>query len=161
MATSDQPLGSETSPPIGLRLGTWNMSSWSPEKLAVMIEEINVDILAIQETHLAAHLLEGACKAAKALGYALHHGRAVPPAFNPLTMASRVALDSWQLQESPYLITLHAEPFGACFSPCDVSMPSAFPHGVGSPTASSCYPFMPLCPHSPSIEPALTPLSSS
>ena len=63
----------------GLRIGTWNMSHWSQEKLAVVTADIDADILAVQETHLGALPLERAHLAARARGFALHHGRPVPP----------------------------------------------------------------------------------
>ena len=37
----------------GLRLGTWNMSRWSAAKVELVHQEVDVDVLALQETHLA------------------------------------------------------------------------------------------------------------
>ena len=71
---SDQPAGCGASSPGGLRIGTWNMSHWSQEKMAVVMEDIAADVLAVQETHLAALPLEHAHKHARSLGLSLHLG---------------------------------------------------------------------------------------
>ena len=63
----------------GLRIGTWNLSHWSLDKVAVVAEDIAADILAIQETHLAVLPLERARASAHSFGLTLHHGRPVPP----------------------------------------------------------------------------------
>lgn len=39
-----------------LRLGTWNVSHWTAAKAQLIAAEVGVDVLAIQETHLAAFL---------------------------------------------------------------------------------------------------------
>ena len=62
-----------------LRIGTWNISGWSPEKAVIIAEDVHFDVLALQETHLARFPLERAHSTAKALHLRLHHGRPVPP----------------------------------------------------------------------------------
>ena len=37
-----------------LRIGTWNMSGWRVAKARAVFGEVSADVLAIQETHLAA-----------------------------------------------------------------------------------------------------------
>ena len=54
------------------------MSHWSPESAVVISTDIAADILAVQETHLAALPLERARTTAHNLGLHLHHGRPVP-----------------------------------------------------------------------------------
>ena len=41
-----------------LRVGTWNMSHWTVPKLGLLRAELAVDIVALQETHLASVPLE-------------------------------------------------------------------------------------------------------
>jgi exonuclease III len=60
-----------------LRVGTWNMSHWTAEKVAMVAENIAVDILALQETHLAQVPVEVAHTTARCAGLHLHHGRPV------------------------------------------------------------------------------------
>ena len=62
----------------GLWVGTWNITPWSPESAVVISTDIAADILAVQETHLAALPLERARTTAHNLGLHLHHGRPVP-----------------------------------------------------------------------------------
>ena len=76
---SDLLPGGEASLLGGLRIGTWNMSHWSKDKLMVIKDDIGVDLLAVQETHLAAHPLEHAQKLAAKWHFSLHHGRPVRP----------------------------------------------------------------------------------
>jgi hypothetical protein len=40
--------------PAVVRLGTWNMSHWTAAKAHIVATEVDVDILAVQETHLSA-----------------------------------------------------------------------------------------------------------
>ena len=62
-----------------LRVGTWNMSHWSAAKVAFLASSEMVDILAIQETHLAPLPLERAHATARQAGLHLHHGRPAVP----------------------------------------------------------------------------------
>ena len=79
MASTELPTAGGASTLGGLRIGTWNMSTWSREKLAVAKEDIAADLLAVQETHLAAIPLGNARKHTPTnFGLTLHHGRAVP-----------------------------------------------------------------------------------
>ena len=84
------PAGSQAAPPGGngdgpapaaglLRVGTWNMSHWSAAKVAFLATSDMVDILAIQETHLAPLPLERAHVTARQAGLHLHHGRPAVP----------------------------------------------------------------------------------
>jgi hypothetical protein len=57
-----------------LRVGTWNMSHWTAEKVAMVAENVAVDILALQETHLAQVPVEVAHTTARCAGLHLHHG---------------------------------------------------------------------------------------
>ena len=61
-----------------LRVGTWNVSRWCLPRLEVIRESISVDLLAVQETHLASVGLERAQTAARRSQLCLHHGRPVP-----------------------------------------------------------------------------------
>ena len=55
------------------RVATWNMSHWSAAKAAVAAHDIGADLIAIQETHLAApRPLEEAHTAAERLDPHLH-----------------------------------------------------------------------------------------
>ena len=62
-----------------LRLGTWNVSHWTSPKASIIASEIGVDVLALQETHLASFPLECAHGTCRNLGLRLHHGHPVPP----------------------------------------------------------------------------------
>ena len=57
-----------------LRVGTWNMSHWTRQKAVLAAGAIGVDILAIQETQLAAVPLEVAHTTARHARLHLHHG---------------------------------------------------------------------------------------
>ena len=59
-------------------VGSWNISHWTSAKAQVALSDIEADILALQETHLAKAPLEWAHGTAKALGLHLHHGHCVP-----------------------------------------------------------------------------------
>ena len=65
-----------------LKVGTWNMSKWSPAKAYIVESEVRVDILAVQETHLASFPLECAHGTARRVGLHLHHGHPVPAVAN-------------------------------------------------------------------------------
>ena len=65
--------------PMGVRIGTWNMSGWSAERAEVVLRDVAVDILAVQETHLASLPLEWAHSTTRRLGLHLHHGRPCVP----------------------------------------------------------------------------------
>ena len=67
-----------------LRVGTWNMSHWTVDKAGSIVRGIPVDVLALQETHLAPLPLEWAQSSFASLGLHLHHGRlAVPVGTSP------------------------------------------------------------------------------
>ena len=74
-ATSTSRRASSTGVPI--RLGTWNLTWWTAERLAP-ISTLGVQLLAVQETKLASLPLESARASLKPSGYVLHHGHAVP-----------------------------------------------------------------------------------
>ena len=63
---------------LSLRLGSWNVSHWTPPKAGIIAQDIGVDILAVQETHLAFLPLEWAHGSCRSLGLRLHHGHPVP-----------------------------------------------------------------------------------
>ena len=67
------------SAPATVCVGTWNMSHWTPAKAHIVAAEVGADILAVQETHLAAFPLECAHGTARRVGLHLHHGHPVPP----------------------------------------------------------------------------------
>ena len=70
--------GSAPAGPVeGIRVGTWNVSSWVQERLAP-IETLGVQLLALQETKLSTTDLENKRATLKQLGYVLHHGHAAP-----------------------------------------------------------------------------------
>ena len=48
-----------------LRVGTWNMLGWRAAKARVLFPEVGADVLAVQETHLAAMLLQWAHSAVR------------------------------------------------------------------------------------------------
>jgi hypothetical protein len=79
MASSDEEVAERGPQSRGLRIGTWNLSHWSPERAAVIAGDVGVDVLAVQETHLAMLPLERAHSTTRALGLHLHHGRPVRP----------------------------------------------------------------------------------
>ena len=56
--------------------------SLNPPKAGVIAQDIGVDILAVQETHLAFLPLEWAHGTCRNLGLRLHHGHPVPPLLN-------------------------------------------------------------------------------
>lgn len=62
----------------GLRVGTWNMSHWSIPKVDICAG-LGLDVLALQETHLAPVPLESAHTTARVRGLRLHHGRPAVP----------------------------------------------------------------------------------
>ena len=66
----------------GLRIGTWNMSHWTVDKVQTIVRDVPVDILALQETHLAPLPLEWARTTAASSGLHLHHGRPSVPLGN-------------------------------------------------------------------------------
>ena len=69
-----------SSPPANahlLRVGTWNVSGWTPEKLSV-ISRLGVQLLAVQETHLSIAGLESARFYIHGQGWSLHHGHPAP-----------------------------------------------------------------------------------
>ena len=76
---SDADLGGPAPEERVLRVGTWNMSHWSAAKVAVVASTISVDVLAVQETHLAPVPLEVAHTTVRQAGLHLHHGRPVAP----------------------------------------------------------------------------------
>ncbi len=99
-----------------LRIGTWNMSHWSVDKANTIVRDIPVDLLAIQETHLAPLPLEWARTTSCSLGLRLHHGRpAVPLRGSPhgrscgvgFLAASGVSVSPHLPQGSPWRM-LHA-----------------------------------------------------
>jgi exonuclease III len=67
--------------PAGERLvlGCWNMSHWTAAKARTVFEELGVDVLALQETHLAALPLQWAHGTVRQVGWHLLHGHPVPP----------------------------------------------------------------------------------
>ena len=83
MTTSLSPGGSAPFPvdagALHLRLGSWNISQWTPAKAAIITQDIGVDVLAVQETHLASVPLEWAHGTCRNLGLHLLHGHPVPP----------------------------------------------------------------------------------
>ena len=82
MAT-DTTRGGPSPPSAGalpvLRIGTWNMSHWTAPKVSLVASDIAMDILALQETHLAPIPLEVAHTTARNAGLHLHHGGPVTP----------------------------------------------------------------------------------
>ena len=63
---------------VGLSVGSWNLSGWSASRLQAITEDLDVSVLAVQETHLLPVKLERAHCAARRAGCRLVHGRAVP-----------------------------------------------------------------------------------
>ena len=61
-----------------LRVGTWNMSHWTVAKASLVAYSLAVDVLAVQETHLAKIPLEVAHTSARNAGLRLQHGHPVP-----------------------------------------------------------------------------------
>ena len=61
-----------------LCVGSWNMTGWTPGKAHIVATAVGADILAVQETHLAAFPLECAQGTARRIGLHLHHGHPVP-----------------------------------------------------------------------------------
>ena len=62
-------------PPRVLRVGTWNLTGWTAERATAIATSVPVDLLAIQETHLAKLAVEKAHTTARNAGLRLHHGR--------------------------------------------------------------------------------------
>ena len=71
--------GSTDSGGSRLVVGSWNMSHWTPAKARTVFEEVGADILALQETHLAALPLEWAHGTARDAGWTLVHGHPIRP----------------------------------------------------------------------------------
>ena len=63
-----------------LRVGTWNLSHWTAEKVTTIAQDIPVDVLAVQETHLAKVPLVTAHTTADKADLLLHHGHPVQEA---------------------------------------------------------------------------------
>ena len=66
-------------PSSTIRLGSWNVSHWAAPRAPIIAQELDVDILAIQETHLASFPLECAHTTCRNVGLRLYHGHPVPP----------------------------------------------------------------------------------
>ena len=64
--------------PAGVRILTWNVSHWTAAKADIIAGEVNADVLAVQETHLAVFPLECAHGTARRVGLHLQHGAPVP-----------------------------------------------------------------------------------
>ena len=62
----------------GVRVGTWNVSHWSVPKVDICAG-LGLDVLALQETHLAPVPLETAHTTARMRALRLHHGRPAVP----------------------------------------------------------------------------------
>ena len=60
-----------------LRVGTWNISGWGAAKMRAWWPELPVEVLAVQETHLAVIPLHWAHGTMRDLGGSLHHGHPV------------------------------------------------------------------------------------
>ena len=60
-----------------LRIGTWNMSGWRAAKARAVFGEVAAEVLAVQETHLAAMPLQWAHGTMREVGGHLHHGHPV------------------------------------------------------------------------------------
>lgn len=61
-----------------LTIGTWNLSGWSASKARTVFAEVGADVLAVQETHLAALPLQWAHRTVQAVDHHLLHGHPVP-----------------------------------------------------------------------------------
>ena len=61
-----------------LVIGSWNVSGWTASKLRTVLADIQADILALQETHLAAMPLQWAHGTVRDAGWHLLHGHPVP-----------------------------------------------------------------------------------
>ena len=72
------PAGSRGESSGRLLLGTWNLSGWSAAKARTVFDEVGADVLAVQETHLAALPLHWAHGTMRAVGRHLLHGHPVP-----------------------------------------------------------------------------------
>ena len=65
-----------------LRIGTWNLSHWTPARADLIAMSVQADVLAVQETHLAETPLVFAHSTARKADLVLHHGLPVPPVAN-------------------------------------------------------------------------------
>ena len=63
-------------PEVGVRIGPWNVSYWTGDRLAPIVS-LKVDLTALQETKLAAHYTENVRAALRRDGYVFHPGHAV------------------------------------------------------------------------------------
>ena len=61
-----------------LLIRTWNLSGWSAANARTVFEEVGADVLALQETHLAALPLQWAHNTMRAVDRHLLHGHPVP-----------------------------------------------------------------------------------
>ena len=62
-----------------VRLGSWNLSHWTVDRAESISTALDLDIVALQETHLAPLPLERAHSTAHRLGLHLHHGHPTTP----------------------------------------------------------------------------------
>ena len=76
---SDAPQGGGLANPGGLRLGSWNLSHWSVDRVESIATRSDLDLMDIQETHLAQVPLEKAHTTAAHHHLHLHHGRPSQP----------------------------------------------------------------------------------
>ena len=62
----------------GIAIATWNMCHWTAAKVGQPSASATLDVVALQETHLAELPLERAHTTARQHGWSLQHGRPVP-----------------------------------------------------------------------------------
>ena len=60
-----------------LRVGSWNLTGWTAERATVIATSVPVDLLAIQETHLAKLGVENNHTTARNADLRLQHGHPV------------------------------------------------------------------------------------
>ena len=70
------PLASAANTPL-TRVGTWNVSGWTPDKLGC-VNELHVQVLAVQETHLSLAGLQKARFEIEQRDWVMHHGHPAP-----------------------------------------------------------------------------------
>ena len=75
----DRPAGAGNQEATAGRLvvGSWNMSHWTAAKARTVFDDVGADVLALQETHLAAVPLQWAHGTARQAGWHLLHGHPV------------------------------------------------------------------------------------
>ena len=133
-----------------LRVGTWNMSHWSVDKVHTIVRDIPVDVLALQETHLAPlpSRWSGPAPPLPPFTFTFITGAPLLP-WVARPMADLVVSVLWPLGVSLCPLCYPRGLPGVCSTPCVAWWLFSFPLALGCLMAFSCSPFMPRSQPSP------------